>query len=105
MNTMLINRLILAVMTLMVVACESNTTAPSMPSPEVQKKPEGTAMQCKDPRPEFCTKEYSPVCATKDTGVRCVTTPCPSTENVTYSNGCTACADAKVYSHVMGACQ
>jgi len=60
--------------------------------------------QCKDPRPQMCTKEYRPVCATRDTGVRCVTTPCPSTELVTKGNACTACADEKVFSYIEGAC-
>lgn len=61
-------------------------------------------IQCKDPRPQMCTKEYRPVCATRDTGVRCVTTPCPSTELVTKGNACTACADEKVFSYVQDAC-
>lgn len=67
------------------------------------KEPKAIVM-CKVPRPEACTKEYLPVCAQKDTGIRCVTTPCPSSEDVTYSNACTACADPKVFSHKAGAC-
>lgn len=61
-----------------------------------------TFTQCKSPRPEVCTKEYLPVCASKDTGIRCVTTPCPSRQNVTYSNACSACADPKVYGYISG---
>ena len=61
--------------------------------------------QCTDPRPEMCTREYMPVCATKDTGVRCVTTPCPSTEEVTYPTGCTACSDAAVIGYRQGQCE
>ena len=30
--------------------------------------------------------------ATIDTGIRCITTPCPSTEQVTKSSSCSACA-------------
>ena len=67
------------------------------------KEPESTVM-CKDPRPEFCTREYRPVCAKKDTGTRCVTTPCLSSEEVTYPNACVACSDSKVFSHTAGAC-
>lgn len=53
----------------------------------------------------MCTREYFPVCATRDTGVRCVTTPCPSSEEKTYSNGCTACSDVKVLEYRLGACE
>jgi hypothetical protein len=59
---------------------------------------------CESPRPQICTREYNPVCAVRDTGVRCVTTPCPSAEEATYATGCTACADPKVLRHRPGAC-
>lgn len=59
---------------------------------------------CTEPRPQMCTREYNPVCATRDTGVRCVTEPCPASERLTYPTGCTACADPKVISHVSAAC-
>ena len=61
-------------------------------------------VQCQEPRPEMCTQQYDPVCATLDSGVRCVTTPCDSTETATYSNGCMACADPAVFHYVAGAC-
>ncbi len=60
--------------------------------------------KCPDERAQICTREYMPVCATRDTGVRCVTTPCPSSELKTYSNGCTACADEKVLGYIANAC-
>ncbi len=60
---------------------------------------------CTDPRPEMCTHDYRPVCAQRDNGVRCVTTPCDSTDARTYPNACSACADPKVYSWVPGACE
>lgn len=63
-----------------------------------------TAAECVEPRPQICTMDYNPVCATRDTGVRCVTTPCDSTELATYANACGACADDRVYYHVPGAC-
>ncbi len=72
-------------------------------SPAVASKPV-LVTQCKEPRSRMCTKEYRPVCATKDMGVRCVTTPCPSTEKVTKGNACTACADEKVSAYIPGAC-
>lgn len=48
---------------------------------------------CTPPRPQVCTKEFRPVCATRNDGTR-----------RTYGNGCEACADAAVTSHVPGPC-
>lgn len=62
-------------------------------------------IKCKEPRPQICTQEYNPVCATKSTGVMCITTPCPSTEEKTYATGCTACADHKVIEYKKGQCE
>ncbi|MEE9304435.1 MAG: hypothetical protein V3U84_11735 [Thiotrichaceae bacterium] len=101
MKAAIISSIVLTGVVFSIVACQSSTTAkPTEPIPPVVK-----SIECKDPRKQACTKEYRPVCAVKDTGVRCVTTPCPSTEKVTYANKCTACADAKVYSYVVGACK
>jgi hypothetical protein len=48
---------------------------------------------CEDPRPQVCTMDYTPVCATlQDGSVK------------TYPNGCGACADANVKSWVADAC-
>lgn len=63
------------------------------------------ATYCEDPRPQICTRDYRPVCATRDNGIRCVTTPCPSTETATYGNACDACADPAVYYHQPGECK
>ncbi|MFH1399933.1 MAG: hypothetical protein ABIH41_00290 [Nanoarchaeota archaeon] len=60
---------------------------------------------CQDPRPEACTMEYMPVCAIKDNGIRCITTPCPSTDAVTAGNACSACGDKDVIGHYPGACE
>jgi hypothetical protein len=60
--------------------------------------------ECTEPRPQLCTMDYQPVCAQRDTGVRCVTTPCPSSEWKTYSNGCSACSDANVSGYRGGSC-
>lgn len=52
-----------------------------------------SATVCEDPRPQACTMDYTPVCATlADGSVK------------TYSNGCGACADANVSSWVADAC-
>jgi hypothetical protein len=49
---------------------------------------------CENPRPEICTREYNPVCATLvDGGQR------------TGSTGCTACSDPKVVGYRMGKCE
>jgi hypothetical protein len=75
-------------------------------SSEAQPAPEKTDwVACEDPRPQMCTHEYRPVCAARDNGVRCVTTPCDSTDARTYGNACSACADPKVISYVPGACK
>ena len=80
------------------MACQSST--------KVDKPVKNTFVQCKSPRPEICTEQYLPVCANKDTGIRCVKAPCPSEEKVTYPNACSACADSKVYGYLPGgACQ
>jgi hypothetical protein len=52
-----------------------------------------------DKRPDMCMHLYKPVCAEVDNGVRCVTTPCNSTDKKNYPNGCSACADPKVVGH------
>jgi hypothetical protein len=49
---------------------------------------------CTEPRPQICTNEYNPVCATLAGGQR-----------ETRATGCTACADAAVVGWVMGACE
>lgn len=55
--------------------------------------PEPDLELCTDPRPQMCTREYNPVCATLADG---------STK--TYATGCTACSDPAVTGWVMGAC-
>ena len=52
----------------------------------------GTTM-CEEPRSQACTRDYRPVCASLEDG-----------SEKTYSNGCTACADAKVIVWVEGPC-
>lgn len=39
-------------------------------------------------RPTACPMNYAPVCGRRDTGIRCVTTPCDSSEDKTYGNMC-----------------
>ncbi|KAG1707644.1 Isoamylase 3, chloroplastic [Nymphon striatum] len=89
------------------VSFASGCQPASKKTPVSKPKPAPTKdfTQCNDPRPEMCTQEYLPVCASVDTGIRCVTTPCPTTKDVTYSNACTACSDSKVHGYTSGACE
>jgi hypothetical protein len=89
---------------LFLAACSQAPVA-SEPAPPPAPKEEAPVMvMCKDPRPEMCTQHYDPVCATRDTGIRCITTPCPSSEQKTMGNACTACSDPKVSGWVKGEC-
>ena len=87
--------------------CACSRAQPESHEVIVASNPAQTAVAtaCSNPRPELCTQEYAPVCATKDNGIRCIKAPCPSTDKATYSNGCAACADKDVYSYQLGACQ
>jgi hypothetical protein len=82
------------------VASEPPPPANDSPKQEQKKEP----VTCTNPRPQVCTMIYAPVCATRDTGVRCIKAPCPSEEKVTKSSGCNACSDDKVISYVDGEC-
>jgi hypothetical protein len=62
-------------------------------------------VECVVPRPELCTREYRPVCALRDLGIRCVTRPCDSWETKTFPNACTACADDAVQGWRPGECE
>src|SRR6478735_8096386 len=90
----------------LLAACSQAPVA-SQPPPPASDPPVTTKnepVMCKEPRPEVCTMIYQPVCATRDTGVRCIRAPCPSEEQVTKSSGCNACSDEKVISYVEGEC-
>ena len=60
--------------------------------------------ECPKERGDFCIELYDPVCAVRDTGIRCIKAPCPATENVTFANSCKACSDVKVYGYQSAAC-
>lgn len=90
--------------TLLLVASLILLTSCANSQPKVERN-QAAYIKCKDPRPQICTREYRPVCATRDTGVRCVTTPCLATELKTYGNACSACGDSKVLGYRAGACK
>lgn len=48
---------------------------------------------CEEPRPQICTREYDPVCATLKDG-----------NTVTGSTGCASCSDPEVVGYKKGAC-
>lgn len=66
--------------------------------------PQTDYTDCPQERSKMCTREYRPVCAAKDTQVRCVTTPCPSVEYFTAPNACVACSDPDVMGYHLQAC-
>ncbi len=57
------------------------------------RRPQTKTTTCTEPRPEICTMQYLPVCASlKDASVK------------TYSSGCSACSDASVVSYMPEEC-
>ena len=48
---------------------------------------------CEEPRPQICTREYDPVCATLEDGT-----------TKTAATGCTSCSDPAVVGYKKGAC-
>jgi len=93
-----INTILLAAISVLMLSCANSQVKETSEQDYLYKA-------CKDPRPQICTREYRPVCAIKDTGIRCVTTPCQSTTHKTYGNACSACGDPKVISYHSGACE
>ena len=92
----MLQKLIIVISALLLAACANQPQ---------QNNAKSEATTCPEQRSQICTREYFPVCATRDTGIRCVTAPCPSSEEKTYANGCTACSDEKVMGYRVGACE
>ena len=62
-------------------------------SPESPPDAAGRVVECVDPRPQMCTMDYAPVCATLSNAAR-----------QPYPNGCAACADPEVTGYIDGPC-
>ena len=92
----------LSLLILLAVSLNACTTTHTPKPTEPQTS--AAAIQCPEQRSQICTREYRPVCTSRDTGIRCVTAPCPSSELKTYGNACEACADPKVSEYVPAAC-
>lgn len=93
----------LLVVALVAAACLVTACRSPQPVPASADAARDT-IACAEPRPEICTQDYQPVCGLRDSGIRCVTTPCDSTEWKTYSNACAACSDSDVLRYRAGAC-
>jgi len=55
--------------------------------------PDLTLIECANPKPQICTREYRPVCGFEGDG-----------NHKTFSNACTACSSAEVSSYCEGDC-
>ena len=99
--------LLLSSVVVLAVACQPavKKSASHNSKPVIVKNPLPKYIECKKPRPEMCTQQYQPVCANRDTGMRCFKAPCPATKKASYGNACSACADKKVYGYTAGACK
>jgi hypothetical protein len=59
------------------------------------------ATDCTDPRPDYCTKEYNPVCG--QVQIQCIRAPCNPIMQ-TFGNKCEACSNRLTISWMPGAC-
>lgn len=85
------SRLMLALLIypcLILMGCSSVTETKNI------KTSESKITTCKEPRPQICTLNYLPVCATTK-----------NAKEKTYANGCTACSDKNVVNYREGACE
>ena len=74
---------------LVLSACSTSATRP-VPAPGVSGNP---LVPCTEPRPQLCTMQYAPACASlADGGFR------------TYASACNACADQAVAGYHDGPC-
>lgn len=72
---------------------------PVVPPPVVDSVTDCTASQR---NVDFCTSDYSPVCATVN--IQCIKAPCDPVQE-TFSNSCNACKNPLVSSYLLGECK
>jgi hypothetical protein len=84
----------LLALTIMAASCAMSPEAQDCGPQERDIKPgELDIIICQNPRPQVCTREYDPVCATLSDGSK-----------KTYATGCTSCSDEEVISYRSGSC-
>ncbi len=82
-------RIAWAIALLILAGCSTSASQPA-PAFSLASDP---LTPCTDPRPELCTMQYAPVCASMvDEGFR------------TYASACNACADQAVAGYQSGPC-
>ncbi|NOQ88452.1 MAG: hypothetical protein GQ550_05955 [Gammaproteobacteria bacterium] len=91
-NMLIKLRLLLPVsLSLLSIACA--TTGDEINKKKEYEPGELDLIICEEPRPQICTREYDPVCATLQDG-----------SAITGSTGCTSCSDPEVVGYKKGAC-
>jgi len=98
-------QLILVMVFAGLAACQAHTEQASAQAEQVSQQVKTSNhdyVTCPSPRPEMCTREYRPVCAS--VAVDCVKAPC-QTQRRTFGNGCTACANDRVAGYWPQACE
>ena len=76
-------RMLMLLLTLSLTACSYSNNKPDY----------SKLTLCPEERPQICTREYNPVCATLQDG-----------NKKTYPTGCTSCAEINVVGFRIGAC-
>ena len=77
-----------------VILCLSLVSCVIYTKPEATDKPRKFDMiNCEEPRPELCTRDFRPVCSLNDSG-----------KYKTYPAACDACSHKEVISYYKGDC-
>ena len=87
---MLCGLVLIGIVVLLQVAESTDTK----PQPAQTTESDLDVVQCTEPRPQICTQEYVPVCASMKDGIK-----------QTYPSGCVACSDANVVSYRPNQCE
>jgi hypothetical protein len=107
MKKMIVQRVFMAIVAFVLVACGSSIKPGDIGQPIVDS---GAlkVMACSEPRPEICTQQFDPACGTRNVPRPCgkgmICAAVMTTAEKTYSNSCTACSHDDVQSYTKGAC-